>query len=222
MFSVESIFLLIACSLIFDFFDGFVARAVKASGSLGKELDSLADVISFGFLPGLLMFSLLDGEVLINYLRTYPLDKPTTNLYLFSFFGLFITLFSAYRLAKFNLDEDQSYYFKGLPTPANTLFIFSLYWIIDKNPESFWNNPYLLLIICIFSCIILVSNLPLLALKFKNLSWKDNYLVFSFLIICVILLIWLKIASIPIIILFYILLSILFKKKIISNGPQIT
>ncbi|TWP24786.1 hypothetical protein ETU10_02160 [Apibacter muscae] len=226
--AIEYILILLLFSLIFDFFDGFVARAVNASGSLGKELDSLADVISFGLLPGILMLNLLDGDVFLSTIKGLTtLDFNFNSFYFLidslfknaSIIGLIITLASAYRLAKFNLDEDQTYYFKGLPTPANTLFIFSLYWLIHKNPESFWSNTYLLIFISIFSSIILVSNLPLFALKFKNLKWNDNSLVFSYIITSILIFIFLGLSSIPFLILLYILLSILFRKKIISNEP---
>lgn len=226
--AIEYILILLLFSLIFDFFDGFVARAVNASGSLGKELDSLADVVSFGLLPGILMFNLLDGNFFLSTIKkitTFDFNFNSFYILIDSLFknasiiGLIITLASAYRLAKFNLDEDQTYYFKGLPTPANTLFIFSLYWLIHKNPESFWSNTYLLIFISIFSSVILVSNLPLFALKFKNLKWNDNSLVFSYIITSILIFIFLGLSSIPFLILLYILLSILFRKKIISNEP---
>lgn len=226
--AIEYILILLLFSLIFDFFDGFVARAVNASGSLGKELDSLADVVSFGLLPGILMFNLLDGNFFLSTIKeitTFDFNFNSFYILIDSLFknasiiGLIITLASAYRLAKFNLDEDQTYYFKGLPTPANTLFIFSLYWLIHKNPESFWSNTYLLIFVSIFSSVILVSNLPLFALKFKNLKWNDNSLVFSYIITSILIFIFLGLSSIPFLILLYILLSILFRKKIISNEP---
>jgi len=221
---INYILILLLCSLIFDFFDGFAARLTKVSGPFGKELDSLADVVTFGVLPGLLMFIMLGGDDFYTRLNNLT-SGFVYNGYiigLFPFFGLLITLFSAIRLANFNLDEDQSYYFKGLPTPANTLFIFSLYYIHQNHSFSLLNNIWFLLFITALSCYLLVSNIPLLALKFKNLKWKDNSLIFSFLIICLILLIFLKISAIPILILIYILLSIIFRKKIISDGTKTT
>ncbi|WP_128330336.1 phosphatidylcholine/phosphatidylserine synthase [Apibacter sp. HY039] len=213
------LYLLIA-SLVFDFFDGFVARAVRASGPLGKELDSLADMVTFGLLPGILMFKLLGGNLILNSFLSQSFTLTAHSI--FPFFGLLITLFSALRLAKFNLDEEQSYYFKGLPTPANTIFIFAIYWIIEKNSTVFWNNSLILFFLTILSSYILVANLPLLALKFKSLKLKDNSLVFSFIILCLVLLLLLQISAIPIIVLLYIIISILFRKKIISNGTKTT
>ncbi|MDR2123061.1 MAG: CDP-alcohol phosphatidyltransferase family protein [Flavobacteriaceae bacterium] len=217
----ELILILLCASLIFDFFDGFVARAVKASGAMGKELDSLADMVSFGLLPGVLIFSMLGGN--FTYEDTTGGIKSLFSVFKgFSFFSLFVPLFSAYRLAKFNLDQEQAYYFKGLPTPANTIFIFSLYWLIAEKPGIFWNDQILLLMITAFSCIILVSNLPLMSLKFSNFTWKDNSLVFSFLFISLGLFLLFQISAIPFIIIIYIILSIIFRKKIISNGVKTT
>lgn len=215
------VLVLLCCSLVFDFFDGFVARAVKASGPIGKELDSLADVVSFGLLPGLLMFSLLGGNIVVDAFLSgfsFPFEK-SYRIY-FSFLGLLITLFSAYRLAKFNLDEEQTYYFKGLNTPSFTLLVFSLYWVIVNNPASFWNNMYLLLAITLLGCYLLISDIPMLSLKFKKFGWKGNELVFILLIIAFLGIIFFQIKAIPFIILFYIILSIIFKSKIISKKPQ--
>ncbi|PQL92779.1 phosphatidylcholine/phosphatidylserine synthase [Apibacter sp. wkB309] len=220
---IEYILILLLCSLIFDFFDGFAARLAKVSGPFGKELDSLADIVTFGVLPGLFMFTMLGGDDFYSRISTFS-NGFIHNKYivLFPFFGLLITLFSALRLAKFNLDEEQSYYFKGLPTPANTILIFSLYYLHQNHTYLLLDNSWFLLFITVLSSYLLVANIPLLAFKFKNLTWKDNSLVYSFLIICIVLLIFLKISAIPILILIYLILSIIFRKKIISNGTKTT
>ena len=127
----------IILSLILDFFDGFIARALKSNSYLGAQLDSLADMVSFGLLPGIVMYKALEpfGTQL------FGMELPFEIKY----FGLFITLFSCLRLAIFNLDEEQTYYFKGLNTPSNTILIFGLYYFVqEKNSTTaifdFWRN----------------------------------------------------------------------------------
>jgi CDP-diacylglycerol--serine O-phosphatidyltransferase len=214
--------ILICLSLTFDFFDGFVARLTGASGELGKQLDSLADVVSFGLFPGILMISMMNASVPVHlpshWGNSLIPGGETTYINIFKYSGLLISLFSALRLAKFNIDKEQAYYFKGLPTPANAIFIFSLAYIQKKYEFEWLHNLWILLIITILSSYLLIANLPLLALKFKNFTWKDNSLVFSFLLICIFLLVIIKILAIPVIIFIYIILSIIFRKKIISNG----
>ncbi len=213
---------LVCLSLIFDFFDGFVARLTKSNGEFGKQLDSLADMVTFGLFPGIIMMLMLKTPI-YNY---FPGHSDEMTALFFSDFlkytGLLITLFSALRLAKFNIDTDQAYYFKGLPTPANTIFITSLIYIKQKYNFDLLSNIWILLSITLLSSCLLVANLPLLALKFKNFKWKDNSLVFSFLLICVILIAVLKVTAIPFIILIYIILSIIFRKKITSHGTKTT
>lgn len=208
--------LLICLSLIFDFFDGFAARLTGASGELGKQLDSLADMISFGFFPGILMMLLLKESITFC-----PQECQVYSNYL-PFLGLLITLFSALRLAKFNIDQEQSYYFKGLNTPANTIFIFSFLYIQKNYNFELLNNFWFLIIITFIFSYLLVANIPLFSLKFKNSTWKDNSLVFFFLITCIILFIFLRVLAIPLLIIIYIVLSIIFRKKIIANGIKTT
>ena len=217
------VLLLFCLSLIFDFLDGFAARAVKASSDMGKQLDSLADVVSFGLLPGLIMFQFLREPM-----RRLSLSNENIVYFLIPSCGLLITVFSAYRLAKFNLDKEQTYYFKGLPTPANAIFIFSLYGNVGLFLQIIFDSTFspllfslyytFLLIITALSCWLLVSNIPLFSLKIKNFSWKDNSLVFSFLLIAVILFLIFQMKAVPFIILIYILLSLIFKKKIIKKS----
>src|SRR5690606_30982074 len=124
------VLILLLVSLVFDLLDGMVARAMKINSDIGIQLDSLADMVTFGFVPGIMMLILLN--------QIFPLSnsgelKVVVDIPWLPFLGLFITLFSALRLAKFNVDTEQSTYFKGLATPANTILIFSLFWIQNQN-----------------------------------------------------------------------------------------
>lgn len=177
---------------IFDFLDGFVARALKVSSPIGKELDSLADVISFGLLPSVFMYKLIEAQ---SALRFLPL------------IALLIVVFSALRLAKFNIDDTQTDSFKGLPTPANALFITGLSFL-DFPWATFLFKPVTLSVIAIVSSLILVSRIDLFALKFKDFSWQSNKTRFTFLFLSVLLLALFNFAAIPLIILLYIILSL--------------
>ena len=189
---------------VFDFLDGLVARALNVHSEIGKQLDSLADMVSFGVVPGVMMYFmvLLTGSFGNFYLN-----------FVFPLLGFFITIFSAIRLAKFNIDNRQSDSFIGLPTPANTIFISSLVFIIDLDIKGsngpFPIHPYLLICITLLSCIALVAPLPLFALKFKNFSWNDNKVRYIFLALALTLLIIFKFVGIPLIIILYIILSII-------------
>lgn len=201
--NVFAVMILLLISLFFDLLDGMVARALKINSEIGIQLDSLADMVSFGVVPGFLMMSLL-------------LNSIETNSFL-QFTGLLIILFSALRLAKFNVDTEQSTYFKGLNTPANTILIFSLFWIQNQNgfiiSKEF--DIYILIGITLISCWLLISNTPIFSFKFKGFAWKDNHYKYVFLIISIILLALFQITALPFIILLYILISIIFRKKII-------
>jgi CDP-diacylglycerol--serine O-phosphatidyltransferase len=172
---------------LFDFFDGFAARLVKVSSPIGKELDSLADVVSFGVLPSLFMFRLLQFESAIEYLP---------------YVALLIAVCSALRLAIFNVDETQSDSFKGLPTPANALFITGLPFL-DYSFFDFVFSPVVLVLIIIVFSLLLVSRFELFALKFKNFTWADNKVRFTFLVLSVLLLALFQFAAIPLIIILY-------------------
>jgi CDP-diacylglycerol---serine O-phosphatidyltransferase len=177
---------------IFDFFDGFSARMLKVSSPIGKELDSLADVVSFGVLPAMVMYKMI-GE--------------SSSSEVIPFVGFMIAMFSALRLAIFNVDETQSDSFKGLNTPANTIFITSLPLLHDSVGDWLYQPGTLIVITVIFS-FLLVSRIEIFALKFKNFSWADNKIRFTFLILSVSLLIALQTLAIPLIILLYIGLSL--------------
>lgn len=204
--------ILLLISLVFDLLDGMIARLLKSNSEIGVQLDSLADMVSFGFLPGALMAHMLDTKLIADSNLAL-----TNGLALLTYFGFLITLFSALRLAKFNVDTEQTTYFKGLATPANTILIFSLFWIQNKNGFiiSKEYDLYFLIGITILSCYLLIANLPLFSFKFKGFSWKDNDYKYLFLIISLILLVLFQMDSVPFIILLYIITSILFKKKII-------
>ena len=175
---------------IFDFFDGFAARLLHVKSVIGKELDSLADVISFGFLPGVIMFQLL------------KINSPNDFL---PYAGFIIPVFSALRLAKFNIDTRQTEDFIGLNTPMNTFFIISLPYLLDDI--AWLSNVYVLLGIILVVSYLLVSELKLFSMKINNLKWEPNKYKFIFLIISLVLLAFLKFAALPIILILYILFS---------------
>ncbi len=182
-------FIWAAC--LFDFFDGFAARWLGISSPIGKELDSLADMVSFGVLPSLLIYTLLSFESPFSYIP---------------YVALLMAVCSALRLAIFNLDETQSDSFKGLPTPANALFITAIPFL-DSPVFDFVHSPLVLAGICVIFSLFLVSRFELFALKFKNFAWAENKIRFTFLVLAVLLLAVLQMTALPLIILLYIALS---------------
>lgn len=195
-------------SMVFDFFDGFIARALKSSSQLGGELDSLADMVSFGVIPGLAMYKILEsyGHQLGGF--SLPFD--------IAYLGILITAFSCLRLAIFNIDDEQTYSFKGLNTPANTIFIFGLFYGYQQNLETlaFLKNPFLLLGITLVSSWLLISPIKMIALKFKSMKLKDNYPKIILLIGAIVLFALLGTLGIPLIILYYIIISFIFQKQL--------
>jgi CDP-diacylglycerol--serine O-phosphatidyltransferase len=193
---------------VFDFFDGFAARLLKADSLIGKELDSLADVVSFGVAPATVMYNLLMIAATINY-----------GVYTFAWFvtpaAYLITVFSALRLARFNIDTRQSDSFTGLPTPANAIFICSMVFI--SSGENIFaqvaGNFFFLMAMTAVLSYLLVSGLHLFSLKFKSFDWKSNRIRYVFPAISLIILICLKCAGLSIIILLYIILSIIINQK---------
>ena len=190
---------------VFDFFDGMLARLFKVSGPLGKELDSWADDITFGFAPSAIVFSLFKEVHYPDFLLPVADYMPYT--------AFLISVFSALRLGKFNIDPRQSSSFIGMPTPANALFWGSL----TVGAHSFlisdsFNAAYLFILVVIMS-LLLVAEIPMFSLKFKSLAWKQNKVSYIFLIVCIPLLIFFKISSFAAIILWYIILSLLTKKR---------
>ena len=190
---------LIFLAAIFDFMDGAAARFLNVSNPIGKELDSLADMISFGLVPGAVVFHLLEESPLSQY----------------SFMALIIPIFSAFRLAKFNVDENQNENFIGLPTPANCLMFISIPLITTFNSDStiayLFEKPEILLIITILMSLALVSKINMFSLKFKNHKFQDNKIRFFIMTMSIMLLTWLEFSAIPIIILLYIMMSIVKK-----------
>ncbi len=201
---------LVGIAAVFDFLDGLIARLMHAYSEIGKQLDSLADMVSFGVLPGVIMFQLM---------RKSAMADPSTSLYeaeLFPFLAFIIIIFSALRLAKFNIDTRQTTLFIGLPTPANTLFVASLPLILASdqfNLGQYFMNQYVLLGLTLLLSFLLVAEIPLFALKFKNLAWKDNATRFIFLLIAIPLLFLFKFAAVPVIIVLYVLLSFFAQPK---------
>ena len=201
----EAAILFIILGATFDFFDGMLARLFHVSGPLGKELDSLADDITFGFAPSVIVFSLFK-EV------QYPAFMLSMTD-IFPYTAFIIAVFSALRLGKFNIDPRQSSSFIGLPTPANALFWGSL--VVGGHSfltSDAFNALYLFILVLLMSYL-LVAELPMFSLKFKNLSWKDNKISYIFLLVCIPLLVIFRISGFAAIILWYILLSLLTKKK---------
>jgi CDP-diacylglycerol---serine O-phosphatidyltransferase len=195
-------------SSIFDFFDGFVARAVKFNSNLGLQLDSLADMVSFGLIPGLAMFKMLEpfGSEFLGFNSPFEIK----------YFGLLVTLFSCLRLAIFNLDEEQRYYFKGLNTPTNTVLLFGLYYAFkEKNAFSFlFENSLLLVLLTIFTSWLLISPIKMMAMKFKSKKIQDNYPKIILLGGGIAILAIFQIVGIPMLVIYYILVSIIFQKQL--------
>lgn len=219
-----------------DFFDGFLARILNVTGDLGKQLDSLADMVTFGVAPGMLLVQFMVRKNMIYDIEGFWAIIP-----------LLIPIFSAYRLAKFNLDTRQTQGFLGLPTPANALFFVSIVYcyiqidnlgtvegtyyfqsMVDRfslmreasRPFVFishdWQSSMLFhitspLTLCLFIgffCLLMVSEIPLFGLKFKNFGWADNKIRYVFLALCTVLLILFQFIAIPFIVILYILTSI--------------
>ena len=202
--------LFIVIGAVFDFFDGMVARLLHVSSPIGKELDSLADDITFGFAPSAIIFS---------YLCTFHIHLP-----FIPFLAFIMAAFSALRLAKFNLDERQALGFIGLPTPANALFWGSLIvglqdWSADSSLFTLHSSllPYLILVGTFISCWLLIAEIPMFALKFKTWGWKGNEIKYIFILSCIPLLLFLGISGLAAIIAWYVILSVITTKKIKTN-----
>ena len=196
--------LFIVIGAVFDFFDGMSARLLHVSSEIGKELDSLADDITFGFAPSAIVFS---------YLNSFHIHLPFVP-----FLAFLIAAFSALRLAKFNLDERQALGFIGLPTPANALFWGALIanlnfhrWLEPYMIPNFW--LYVILVLIPISCYLLVSEIPMFALKFKTWGWKGNEVKYIFLLTCIPLLLLLDTLGIAAIIAWYVVLSVITNRK---------
>ncbi|MFY0608152.1 MAG: CDP-diacylglycerol--serine O-phosphatidyltransferase [Cyclobacteriaceae bacterium] len=184
-------FYFVLVAAFFDFLDGLFARLLGVQSPIGKELDSLADMVSFGLLPALYLVMSIDFY-----------SPPSEYL---KYIGLVVAMFSAIRLAKFNLDTRQTDQFIGLPTPANAILITSLSFL----PADWSMNFYLMIGISILSAFLLVMEVPLIALKFKGLSWKSNQFRFVLIMVLAALIAFFQLAAIPLIIPCYLILSII-------------
>lgn len=197
--NLETAAYFVGLAAAFDFADGLLARALHASSPIGKDLDSLADMVSFGVVPGAFLFDLL---------RQSGAGTPSWLPYA----GFIVTVFSALRLAKFNNDTRQTTSFIGLPTPACTLVVASLPLILAHDSfhiSNFILNPWVLIGLTLLLSGLLVAEIPLFALKFKNLSWQDNGVQFVFLLLTVGLLLGMQATAIPLVVLLYVVLSML-------------
>lgn len=207
--------------IFFDYFDGLAARLLNVQSELGLQLDSLADMVTSGVVPGIFMYQLfnksLDIHEKVNDGHSWSDSWHwlQNEVHILPLFGLLIVLASAYRLAKFNIDENQTSSFIGLPTPANTLLIISLPLILiyqgSETIDAIILNKWFLIAITVVSCYILNANIPLFALKFKDWSFKNNAVKYIFVATCIGLLLFLHFLAIPIIILLYVVLSIVKK-----------
>ena len=199
---------------ILDFLDGFVARLLNQHSAIGKELDSLADMVTFGALPAFIIAKLIsDVSNKDSLLATFIPSSIVSQIsfHPLSYVAFIIALFSALRLAKFNIDTRQSDSFIGVPTPANAFVVAAFPLILSFNPQYSYIilNSTVLIAYTLVMSYLLISEIPLFALKFKNFSWSDNKIKYIFLILSVILLIALQFLAIPLIIFLYIVLSVI-------------
>lgn len=205
-------FYFVALGIFFDFFDGFFARMFNVSGELGKQLDSLADMVTSGVVPGLVMFMMMSnasGAQNLGWMQYFP------------YLGFIITLASCVRLARFNLDTRQTNSFIGLPTPANALFILSLPIVLQSSDSlmilELLTDKWLLLGITIFSAYILNAEIPLFSLKIKNFSFKENSIQIIFLALAVAFLFIFQEMGVPLIIILYVLMSVINNRFVKAN-----
>ncbi|MEZ7497249.1 CDP-alcohol phosphatidyltransferase family protein [Flavobacterium sp. Arc3] len=209
----EMAFYFVCLGIFLDFFDGFFARLLKVSGPLGLQLDSLADMVTSGLVPGYVMFFLLSNS-----------QHEISTHFMMPYLGFIITMGSCYRLAVFNIDTRQTNSFIGLPTPANALFILSLPLVLKYSDSlivlEILTNQWVLLAITLFSAYILNAEIPLFSLKIKKFNLKDNTLQIVFLFFSFLLLIFFQYAGIPLVIIGYVLLSIVSNKFLLDEKKK--
>jgi CDP-diacylglycerol--serine O-phosphatidyltransferase len=209
--SVELGSILVIVAAVFDFFDGMAARLLHVHSEIGKELDSLADLVSFGVLPGALVFVMLEQSKAPNWVV---------------YFALLIPVLSAIRLAKFNLDTRQTESFLGLPVPANAIFWVGVTYIntqvvasgFNVFLQSIFNQPLIIIILTVVFSLLLVSELPLFSLKFKNLKWANNQTRLIFIGLALLLFLVFRVSSLPMIIVLYIIISIFVNMRAFKNA----
>jgi CDP-diacylglycerol--serine O-phosphatidyltransferase len=210
-FDYKLVFFFVCLGIFFDFFDGFFARKFAVAGPLGVQLDSLADIVTSGVVPGYVMYQILMDSCNSLVIEWYHIALP--------FLGFIITLGACYRLAKFNIDDRQSDSFIGLPTPANALFITSLPLIMsDCQQDNLFFNSWILIAITLLSTYIMNAEIPLFSLKIKDFSLTKYKLQIFFVATSMIMLIFIQILAVPIIILLYVLLSVInnfLSKKVV-------
>jgi len=223
IFAVEDNLLMAAIfvmlGIVFDFFDGFAARLLDVKSELGLQLDSLADMVTSGVVPGIVIFKLFEKT---TGSFPYALDFSTSEwndgtISFLPLIGLLVILASCYRLANFNIDTRQTDSFIGLPTPANTLFILSLPLVLMTNNvvwiDELILNKWFLIALTIFSCYMLNAEIPLFSLKMKTYGFKENAVKYIFLILSVLLLVFLQFLAIAVIIVLYVLISVISNMK---------
>ena len=208
-YQIELVPYCVLVSLVADFFDGFAARLTKSSSDIGLQLDSLADVVSFGFLPGAILFHLL-------FLKYESSDAmlSVNRIYLYSAPAFILTLFSALRLAKFNVDERQADGFIGLATPAATIFVVGLLLVFLNNSfglTQFIFTGKVLYGTAALLSVLMIAEIPMFGFKFKSFGWKGNEVKYLFIILSIVLIAALKFAAISLIIILYIIVSIIQK-----------
>lgn len=209
---LAGVFVLIG--IFFDFFDGLVARLLNVQSELGKQLDSLADMVTSGVVPGIVMYQLIkQSSDLWNEEGISSTSLFIDGISYLPLIGLLITLAAAYRLANFNIDERQTSSFIGLPTPANALFVLSLPFILHYNDIEFAKNciqnKWFLIAVTLIGSYIMNAEIPLFSLKFKDFSFKNNAIKYIFIFASILLLIFLQFVAVPIIIVLYVLLSVI-------------
>jgi CDP-diacylglycerol--serine O-phosphatidyltransferase len=212
--------LFIFVAAVFDFMDGNAARMLHAYSELGKQLDSLADLVSFGVAPGLMIFQMVSAQCAGSC-------NTLERLHIAPYFVLIIPVCSALRLAKFNIDLRQEVNFIGIPTPANAIFFASIPLVLYVQPGLFslihldflvtmFSNTRILTILAVFFSYLLISEFKIFSMKFKSFTWQGNQLRYVFLISSLVLFVLFFLSAIPLIIILYILLSIFFQNYIVE------
>lgn len=197
---------LLLVAAVFDFSDGFAARMLKAYSELGKQLDSLADAVSFGVAPGILAYKTMEMA-----LNTNLQEASGVNFFLLLLPAL-IPVFSALRLAKFNLDTRQTTSFVGMPTPASALIFVSVVLIVANSSEGvsiYILNPWVLAILIIVDSVLMISSLPMFSLKVKSASFKDSYVQYLFALLAILMLVFFKLQALLMIMVSYVLISLI-------------
>jgi len=231
-FAVKEAFVIAAAfvflGIFFDFFDGFAARLFNVQGELGKQLDSLADVVTSGVVPGIVLFQLISRSVenetwenAVKSVLKLGNEHHFTSTFFISLIGLLFTLGAAYRLAKFNIDDRQTNSFIGLPTPAAAMVVMSLPLILNYSNNEFVSaiiqNVWFLIGLAILLCYLMNAEILLFALKFKDYSWKMNKIKYLFILFTAVLSVLFQFIAIPIVILLYVLMSTV-ENKLIKNA----